>query len=193
MPCLILQNEHGSQRLVPSNQPYQLLPGEYLAGTSAGCDPAPSIEALTPAKQKVCVQLQDLAGQIRLVPAGTPYVANPGEHVVGVDPTCGGTIAVIHPGKPNMGALRQELDVALGGGAGDWIKTLAKPLAQWMGKTNCSACEARRIVTNAYAQLKQKHGQFEALKIITDLWHMSMKSSGEDVLVELKRHLGNEH
>jgi hypothetical protein len=83
--------------------------------------------------------------------------------------------------------LRQELDDALGSGAGDWIRTMVKPLAKFVGKDRCSQCEARRIATNAYAKLKVKYGQLEALRIIKELWAMS--SDPDATLQKLKEHL----
>jgi hypothetical protein len=186
MPCVILQDEQGNKRVVPSHEPYTPNPGERVVGSSPGCDTR--IETTLPLAQ-ACVKLQDLHGNIRLVPAGKSYVLNPGEKVIGSDKTCGGTIQLVHPNKPDLGKLRNELDAAIGSGAGDWIKMLARPLAKLVGKEGCSMCEARRIATNAYGQLKEKHGQLEAIRIIKDLWAMSYKVSGDEVLAELKKHL----
>jgi hypothetical protein len=66
---------------------------------------------------------------------------------------------------------------------------MAKPLAKMVGKDRCSPCEARRIATNAYAQLKGKHGQLEALRIIKELWQLSFKEPPEAVLIKLKKYL----
>ncbi len=138
-----------------------------------------------------CIVLQDtLNGNIRLVREGVPYRAYPTEKVIGADPSCAGTIEVIAKPEHDVVALRNELDIAIGSGTGDLIKVLATPFAKLLGKTNCTSCEARRLVTNAYAQLKEKHGQFKALTIIKDLWKMSFTADGDAVLEELKKQLG---
>jgi len=83
--------------------------------------------------------------------------------------------------------LRQELDEALGGGAGDWIRAMVKPLAKFVGKQHCTQCEARRIATNAYAKLKVKYGQLEALRIIKELWTLS--GNPDATMLKLKDYL----
>ncbi len=93
------------------------------------------------------------------------------------------------PEQPTIKAipLRQELDEALGPGAGDWIRAMVKPLAKFVGKDRCSTCEARRIATNAYAKLKVKYGQIEALKIIKELWTLS--GNPDATMLKLKEYL----
>lgn len=83
-------------------------------------------------------------------------------------------------------ALRDELQAEIGAGYGDWIRFLAKPIAEVAGKKGCTACEARRIVTNAYGRLKEKHGSISALSMIKDLWALSMKADGDEVLMKLR-------
>ena len=83
-------------------------------------------------------------------------------------------------------SLSDELSESIGSGFGDWIRTVAKPIATVMGKKGCSTCEARRIVTNAYGKLRKKHGQIVALGLIKDLWALSYKADGEAVLQRLK-------
>ena len=87
------------------------------------------------------------------------------------------------------GSIFQELQQEVGGGFGDWIRSLAKPIATVMGKEHCSTCEARRIVTNAYGKLRKKHGQAVALGMVKDLWALSYKADGEAVLLRLKEML----
>lgn len=91
--------------------------------------------------------------------------------------------------NPEAATLQNELDTELGGGFGNWLKIIATPLAKLAGKTNCSTCEARRIATNAYAKLKKKYGQVEALRIIKELWADSMSKTGDEVLISLKKYL----
>jgi hypothetical protein len=136
-----------------------------------------------------CIRLKSPDGTIRLVKSGEAYRALPGEIVDGVDRTCGSTIALPERPKNPAKQLRDELNEAIGAGAGDWIHTLAKPLAKLVGKEGCSACEARRLATNAYAQLKGKHGQFEAMRIMKELWTMSFTQNPDEVLHKLEGYL----
>lgn len=129
-----------------------------------------------------CIILE-LNGSKRSIPEGQPYRLIPGEKITGVDENCNGKIQAIGASKPS---LHDELAREIGGGFGDWIRTLATPIATVLGKKGCTSCEARRLVTNAYARLKAKHGQMEALAIIKDLWALSFRSSGDDVLRKLK-------
>ena len=134
-----------------------------------------------------CIQLRSPEGVIRLVKSGEPYRKLPGEEIMGVDRTCAGTIK--QAVKTKDGQLRTELDSALGSGAGDWIRTMVKPFAKLIGKDQCSACEARRIATNAYAKLKGQHGQLEALRIMKELWQDSFTQKPDDVLRKLETYL----
>ncbi len=138
-----------------------------------------------------CVRLKSPDGSVRLIKSGQPYRKLPGEVIDGVDRTCGS--AIVHPDlaarRTEAQELKNELDQAIGTGAGDWIKTLAKPFALLAGKTNCTACEARRLATNAYAQLKGKHGQLEAMRIMKELWSLSFTSEPVEVLRKLETYL----
>jgi hypothetical protein len=131
-----------------------------------------------------CIVL-DLNGAKRLVPSGSPYTLAKGEAIVGVDATCGGDVTLISVG-PKVEPLQKELQDQIGPGFGDWMRSLATPIATVMGKKGCTTCEARRLVTNAYGKLREQHGQLKALTIIKDLWALSMKASGDEVLVKLK-------
>jgi hypothetical protein len=136
-----------------------------------------------------CVILKSPDGATRLIRAGEPYRLLPGEKVDGVDRTCAGTQASPKVARNTRQTLAQELDQAVNGGLGDWIKVIAKPLAKLAGKTNCTACEARRIATNAYAQLKGKYGQLKAMSIMKELWEISFKKDSNEVLAKLKEYL----
>jgi hypothetical protein len=114
------------------------------------------------------------------IAVGVSFTLLPGEFVVGAGSNCNGSASPI--------SLQRELDEAIGGGAGDWIRDMAKPIARLLGKEGCSKCEARRITTNAYTQLKARHGQFEALRIIKELWQLS-SIDADQVLARLKYHL----
>lgn len=125
-----------------------------------------------------CLSIKNHAtGETRIVSLGLgdSVTTQPGESVVGAGP-CGGT------------PLHQELDEAIGSGGGDWIRAFVKPVAKLLGKEHCSKCEARRIATNAYAKLKDRHGQLEALRIIKDLWQTSA-TDGDATLVKLQEYL----
>jgi hypothetical protein len=132
-----------------------------------------------------CIVLQATDGNKRLIPHGSPYQLARGETVVGVDNTCGGDVRLISV-VPKVEPLQKELQDQIGPGFGDWIRSLATPIATVMGKRGCTTCEARRLVTNAYGKLREQHGQLKALSIIKDLWMLSTTASGDEVLVKLK-------
>jgi len=135
-----------------------------------------------------CVLLKDGAGNIRKIPENTPFEKLPEEKIVGIDVNCGLKEGEL-PRSPNtFTVLAKELNAEIGEGKGDWIKALAKPVARLLGKTGCSNCEARRIVTNAYGKLKAKHGQAKALQLIKDLW-ITSTGNPEEALLALKEHL----
>jgi hypothetical protein len=132
-----------------------------------------------------CIILQADNGSQRSIIEGAPYKLDLGEKVIGIDPECGGT--VIHANQPPpANSLHDELAAEVGSGFGDWIRAIAGPIAAVTGKRGCTTCEARRIVTNAYGRLKEQHGQFKALSMIKDLWALSMRASGNDVLMKLR-------
>lgn len=139
-----------------------------------------------------CIVLKNTNGSTRIIPSGHPYRLQPGEQIDGVDMQCGERIIeanhaprIQYDTAPRLPTLAQELEEQIGGGFGDWIRFMATPIAEVMGKKGCTTCEARRIVTNAYGKLKEQHGQLRALSIIKDLWALSMKASGDEVLVKL--------
>lgn len=140
-----------------------------------------------------CFEIKSIDGNTRKVevPLNVSVPLSPGEVLVNVTPSCDGSIVV--GTKPNPGvdqtALLVELNEKVGSGAGDWIKTLVKPFAALVGRKNCTVCEARRIATNAYAKLVVIHGKEEAVRILKELWTMSMSQSGEAVLEKLKGYL----
>lgn len=132
----------------------------------------------------------------RFVPIhyGRSVQHNPGEVLIGVVPECPGSVDIkFVPSDQPTTSLQAELNDAIGGGAGDWIKTLASPFAKLIGKKNCSICEARRLATNAYAKLKVKYGQGEALCIMKELWGMSYgeKADPNAILVKLQGYLND--
>lgn len=91
--------------------------------------------------------------------------------------------------------LIKELDAELGKGGkgpGDWIKAFLSPIAKKLGKSRCTACEARRVATNAYAVLKAKYGMVEALRVMKELWEMSFTAKPDEVLIKLKEYLDAE-
>lgn len=135
-----------------------------------------------------CIVLEH-NGVMRLIEEGQPYRLEKGERISGIDKTCNG--ASIIPVTPHVHTLQDELSREVGPGFGDWIKTLASPIATVLGKKGCSTCEARRIVTNAYGQLKARHGQLAALAAIKDLWALSYRTDGDRVLVKLKEMLND--
>jgi hypothetical protein len=69
------------------------------------------------------------------------------------------------------------------------MKTLFKPVAKAMGREGCTACEARRLITNAWAKLKEKHGPVEAARVMKDLWLKSFKEEPDKVIAALKEAL----
>jgi hypothetical protein len=103
------------------------------------------------------------------------YVPQPGEIFDGsIDPNCGGEIA-LQPQNDTTAELLSELDQKLGKGGGDWLKVFFAPVAKILGKANCMSCEVRRVVTNAYSNLREKRGRLRALAAMFRLWRLSMK------------------
>ena len=134
-------------------------------------------------KMPSCAKISKPDGTFYTKDFGTTFRLGPGEKIVGRSYNCG---HLVKPVTPN---LQQELSAELGVGFGDILKQLAKPFAKVMGKQGCSSCEARRLITNAYAKLKAKHGQLEAMTTIRDLWALSFKASGDEVLKQLEAKL----
>jgi len=133
-------------------------------------------------------------GNIRKVETdvGESVAMLPGEIVYAVSQNCDGDFSAGIPQlMSEQRSLFQELQQEIGPGAGDFIKTIANPIARFMGKEGCTACEARRIVTNAFGKLKTKYGLIKAANILRELWEMSMKDEGEKVLEKLQEHLNN--
>jgi hypothetical protein len=138
-----------------------------------------------------CIRLRTPEGHTRMVPEGVPYHMAPGEVVIGSSAFCPGDIQPPHP-NDSLATLVADLDRELGkGGMGDWIKVFAGPVAKILGKGGCMSCEVRRVVTNAYANLRAKHGTAEALRIMKDLWSESNKPGAKeiDVLHKLQEYL----
>lgn len=121
------------------------------------------------------------------VDIGVPISMIPSEVLEAVKPTCESPTIPTVTDAPVAASLQAELNEAIGGGAGDWIKTLVKPLAHLVGRQSCTQCEARRIATNAFAKLKVRYGNLEALRIMKELWTMS--SDPEATLTKLKTYL----
>lgn len=140
-----------------------------------------------------CLHIQTTDGTIRKVftELGEPVSMFAGEMVKGVTLNCEGEGSINLPQPTNQSNLFHELDQEIGGGAGDWIKALASPLARLVGKQKCSVCEAKRIATNAYGKLKTKYGQLEALRIIRELWKASGIEGGDTALVKLQEYLND--
>ena len=116
------------------------------------------------------------------------YTREPGEVMAGIDPDCGGDIR-LEPTNNGAALLLAELDSELGKqGAGEWIKVLAKPVAKVMGRSNCMACDVRRVVADAYSRLKEKHGVIKAVTMIAELYKMAGHDQ-EAALQKLKEYL----
>lgn len=135
-----------------------------------------------------CTKIKSASGSIRLVPVGEAYTLLPGEKRVGISRDCIKRDPPTLPPNPTKELLR-ELDAELGEGAGNWVKSFLSPVAKLLGKANCATCETRRVILNAYARLKAKHGQAEALKMIGELWNKSFQENDEEVLAKLKEYL----
>jgi len=136
-----------------------------------------------------CIKLKHTSGSERLVPLGKPYVKTPEETRVDGIWDCDGTMPKSKP-IPRK-TLKDELDMEIGHGMGDWIKVLAKPVAKLVGKDKCSPCEAKRIVVNSYARLKAKYGRVEALYLMKNLWQQAAQGKPEQALEQLKAKLND--
>jgi hypothetical protein len=124
-----------------------------------------------------CIKWQAVDGTVRVIPMGVAFKRLPGEKPIGRE-----DCKFVGEGKDRLlisrkelkgrpvNHLSEELDKELGSGLGDMIKVFAAPIAKLLGKGKCSSCNTRRVITNAYGKLKEKHGQLEALRIMKRLW-----------------------
>ncbi len=152
-----------------------------------------------------CVIFVDPEGNRRVIPLGAAFRRKPGEHAVGKLDDCGIGSELVNPADvlgdsklsvsglvPNdLPKLRAELNIELGSGYGDMIKTLAAPVAKMIGKSNCTACEVRRVIANAYGKLKARYGMIEALRLMKGLWQdtFDKKITEEETLLKLRQFL----
>lgn len=139
-----------------------------------------------------CIVLKGPDGERRIAPDPDDgqfrYRLLPGEKFDGsIDPSCGGEIA-LQPTNDKTAELLGELDRKLGKGGGDWLKVFFGPVALAIGKKDCMSCEVRRVITNAYANLKGKYGRIIALVKIAQLWRISTKDPAK-AAVKLKEYL----
>lgn len=138
-----------------------------------------------------CLILKGPDGERRIAPqpdGNFLYTFRPGEKFDGsIDPTCGGEVGLL-PMTDEAGMLLLELDHKLGKGGGDWLKVFFAPVAAVIGKHNCLACEVRRVIVNAYANLKAKRGRIIALYLMVRLWRLSLKKP-DKAIVKLKEYL----
>jgi hypothetical protein len=119
------------------------------------------------------------------------YVPLPGEAIAGVDPNCGGEIA-IQPVTDEAQSLLAEIEAELateGQGLGDWIATFAAPVAILIGKKNCMSCEVRKAALNALVKLADKHGRKRAKRMIKKLITRSFFERPEKIMRDLKKYL----
>jgi hypothetical protein len=130
-------------------------------------------------------------------PDGTRYTVAPGEN----HPVEHRAVAIEKGGvelsveRQAAVAMLQEIEAELGaesGTAGDWIKRLAAPIARLIGKKDCLACEVRRVMLNAAAKLKEKHGESEGKRLLKSLLIRSYREPEEKILTELKRYLSED-
>lgn len=143
-----------------------------------------------------CITLKNaVTGAItyKAVAVGQSFSHGTGEAVLSITERCpDGTDAEVLQAPVNAHqALLTELNEAIGGGAGDWIKALVSPFARATGRKSCTVCEARRLMTNAYGKLKAKYGQVEALRLIGELWQMSLAENPDTtaILTKLKQYI----
>lgn len=144
-----------------------------------------------------CSIYRAMDGSERRIPNGMAHRIAIGEIFIGIDREYSpdssdkrkkASVEVLKQ-RETFKLLAEEVDKEIGGGAGDWIKRLASPVAKLLGKKGCTSCETRRIVTNAYAQLKGKYGQLEALHIMKELWSDSFKQNDLATMQKLKGYL----
>jgi len=131
-----------------------------------------------------CLKLKNSAGDERLIALNAPYTQAPDEKMIGLYDCDGSELKR----QPIISSLAQEMNAEIGAGMGDWIKVLAQPFAKMAGKEHCTMCEAKRIIVNAYGQLKAKYGLVEAVAIMTDAWQTA-KNDPDAALVKVKEKL----
>lgn len=134
-----------------------------------------------------CIKLKAPDGTVRVVKAGKQYALLPGERMIGVDLDCGTPVNRAPSPYDERKRLLDELNGELGSGAGDWVKSFASPIARLLNKQACMGCEVRKVILNAYAKLKAKHGMVEALRMIKDL-EVQATTGGDhvEILTQLK-------
>ena len=67
-----------------------------------------------------------------------------------------------------------------------WVKFFAEPVALMLGKTDCAACEFRRVCLNAGKKLRAKFGPAEGKKKMKALIKRSFTEKPDRLARELK-------
>lgn len=135
-----------------------------------------------------CIKLISADGTKELlITANTQYVKAPGDRLV-VDKDCenGEFKQYVKPAKKQT--LLEELSEQVGSGPGDIIAAFAKPVAALLGKTKCTPCETKRVITNASKPLSAKYGRIKATLLMAELWRMT-KRSPEEATIKLQEYL----
>jgi hypothetical protein len=129
-------------------------------------------------------------GDEKRVMPGENYDASEGWEVAGVDNTAIGSVIFKDHQDAERLLVEIERELAVENTAmGDWIKRMAAPIARLIGKQNCLRCEVRRVMLNAAARLKEKHGEREGKRLLKSLLIRSYREPVETILRELKSHL----
>jgi hypothetical protein len=137
-----------------------------------------------------CIEIKNIQGETKLIPQNTQYAID-WTFTGKIEWDCGNeSLAKQGEGVP-IEVLLTEMDKHLGTeghGPGDWLKYFVAPIAIILGKQGCTSCETRRVIANAYHNLKVKHGKVLALLKIWRLWRLSIKDP-EKAALKLKEYI----
>jgi hypothetical protein len=124
-------------------------------------------------------------------PDGTRYTIAPGENHPAADRVLDIERNGVSLSEEEIAAreMLAEIERDLGeeaGQAGDWVKFFAEPVALMLGKTDCAACEFRRVCLNAGKKLRAKFGPAEGKKKMKALIKRSFTEKPDRLARELK-------
>lgn len=124
-------------------------------------------------------------------PDGSRYTIAPGENHPADHQAIGIERNGVNLSEEEIAAreMLAEIERDLGaetGKAGDWVKMFAEPVALMLGKTDCAACEFRKVCLNAGKKLRTKFGPGEGKKKMRALIERSFREPPVVLARELK-------
>jgi hypothetical protein len=129
-------------------------------------------------------------------PDGSRYTIAPGENhpadhrAIGIERNGVSLSEEERAAREMLAEIERELDTE-GRGLGDWVKMFARPVALLLGKTDCLACEFRKVCLSAVKKLRAKYGDGEGKRKAKELIFRSYREPPEVLTHELKELLEN--